>query len=363
MAKTKTNKSKSINQLFDKYSDLIHTGTEILQQRQNFKTISVSPAIDIALGGGIREGSWLTLTGDPKSGKTTTAMQIGANCQKEGRPIIYLDVEGRLKEMNFEVPDLDPEKMAVVAPENEPISAEEFLKIAYEMMTHKDYEGAVLIIDSISSLMPEKELDGDFSPGRAGLPKILSIFTKKIGQLLPRQKGLVIAITHYIANTAGFGKAKMSDGGNKIQYQADTRMEIAGGGEKVSAVSPWMNAAKTERIGQVVNWRIICSSLGAPGGQVQSYIRYGHGIDKVQELLMLSCDLGLIEPRGSWFSMPFMNTCKDLAKEIKPELNTDNDEALASAFKFQGQEKTYNFLKENPKVIDFLESSIKEMLK
>ena len=361
MGKKKTSNSKSINQLLDQYSEIIHTGTEILQQRQSFKTISVSPAIDIALGGGIREGSWLTLTGDPKSGKTTTAMQIGANCQKEGRPVIYLDAEGRLKEMNFEVPDLDPGKMAVIAPQNEPIPAEKFLDVAYKMMTHKDYQGAVLIIDSISSLMPEKELDGDFSPTRAGLPKILSIFTKKIGQLLPRQKGLVIAITHYIANTAGYGKAKMSDGGNKIQYQADTRMEIAGG-EKISAVKPWLNAAKTERVGQVVNWKIICSSMGAPGGQVQSWIRYGHGIDKVQELLMLSCDLGLIEPRGSWFNVSFMNECKDLAKEIKPELNTDNEEALISAFKFQGQDKVYKFLQENPKLIAFLEKTIKEML-
>ena len=79
-----------------------------LEEKKNYKTISISPAIDIALGGGIKEGSWLTLTGDPKSGKTTTAMQIAANCQKEGRPIIYLDVEGRLKDMNFEVHDLDP---------------------------------------------------------------------------------------------------------------------------------------------------------------------------------------------------------------------------------------------------------------
>ena len=361
MGKKKTISSKSITQLFDKYSDLIHTGTEILEQRSNFKVISVSPCIDIALGGGIREGSWLTLTGDPKSGKTTTAMQIAANCQKEGRKVIYLDVEGRLKGMNFEVPDLDPAMMTVVAPENEPIPAEKFLDVAYKMMTHKDYQGAVLIIDSISSLMPEKELDGDFSPTRAGLPKILSIFTKKIGQLLPRQRGLVIAITHYIANTAGYGKAKMSDGGNKIQYQADTRMEIAGG-EKISAVKPWLNAAKTERVGQVVNWKIICSSLGAPGGQVQSYIRYGKGIDKVQETLILACDLGLIDVSASWYNLSFMSQCKEIAKEVKPDLDVDNEEALSKAFKFQGQEKTYTFLEQAPKAVEYLENAIREML-
>tara|TARA_Y100000401_G_scaffold117513_1_gene126752 strand:- start:81 stop:1163 length:1083 start_codon:yes stop_codon:yes gene_type:complete len=358
---TKTKTPDYLKKIIKDYGEIVRNGVDVLEQKKNFKTISVSPAIDIALGGGIREGSWLTLTGDPKSGKTTTAMQIASNCQKEGRPIIYLDAEGRLKDMNFEVAELDPQKMTIVAPEDKPIPAEDFLDVAYKMMSHPDNYGAVLIIDSISSLMPKKELDGDFSPGRAGLPKILSIFTKKIGQLLPRQHGLIIAITHYIANTGGFGKAKLADGGNKIQYQADTRMEIAGGGEKVSAVSPWTSTSG-DRVGQVVNWKIICSSMGAPGGQVQSYIRYGHGIDKTQEILMLSCDLGLIDKAGAWFTCSFMNFFKDLAKEIKPDLDVDNEEELSKAFKFQGQDNLYTFLSENKKVVELLESSIKGML-
>lgn len=358
---TKIKTPDYLKKLIKDYGEIIRNGTEVLAQKRNYKTISVSPAIDIALGGGIREGSWLTLTGDPKSGKTTTAMQIACNCQKEGRPIIYLDAEGRLKDMNFEVFDLDPSKMTIVAPEDRPIPAEDFLDVAYKMMSHPDYYGAVLIIDSISSLLPKKELDGDFSIGRAGLPKILSIFTKKVGQLLPSQHGLIIAITHYIANTGGFGKAKMSDGGNKIQYQADTRMEISGGGEKVSAVAPWTSTSG-DRIGQVVNWKIICSSMGPPGRSVQSYLRYGHGIDKTQEILMLSCDLGLIDKAGAWFNCTFMSLFKDLAKEIKPDLDVENEEDLNKAFKFQGQDNLYTFLSENPKTVDILESSIKGML-
>ena len=153
----------------------------------------------------------------------------------------------------------------------------------------------------------------------------------------------------------------MSDGGNKIQYQADTRMEIAGGGEKVSAVSPWTNTSG-DRIGQVLDWKMICSSMGAPGGQVQSYLRYGHGIDKTQEILMLACDLGLIDKSGAWFACSFMENCKELAKEIKPELNVDDEEALTKAFKFQGQDNLYTFLSANPKLVTFLESAIKGML-
>ena len=99
MAKTTEKKPEYLAKIFKDYGNIISNGLDVLEEKKNYKTISISPAIDIALGGGIKEGSWLTLTGDPKSGKTTTAMQIAANCQKEGRPIIYLDVEGRLKDM------------------------------------------------------------------------------------------------------------------------------------------------------------------------------------------------------------------------------------------------------------------------
>lgn len=345
------------------YGQIIKTGTEVLQEKSNYEIIPVGPAIDIALGGGIKEGSWVTLTGDPKSGKTTTAMQIAANVQKMGRNVIYIDAEGRFKDMNFQVDGLDPEKMLIMAPEDKPIPAEKFLEWAYMMMSHPDNYGAVLIIDSISSLIPEKELDGDFSSKRAGLPKILSIFTKKVGQLLPRQRGLVIAITHYIANTSGFGKSKMADGGNKIQYQADTRMEIAGGGEGISAVKFW-DDDDGKRIGQLVNWKIVCSSMGPPGGQVQSYIRYGHGIDKTQEILTLALDLGLIDKSGAWFTCSFLTMFKDITKEIFPDIDVEDEGQLfkSGVGKFQGQIKLYKFLSENPKLIGLLENMIKEGL-
>jgi recombination protein RecA len=347
-----------LTKILKQYGNIISNGQQILEEKRNYKVISVSPAIDIALGGGIREGTWLTLTGDPKSGKTTTAMQIASNCQKEGRPVIYLDVEGRLKDMNFEVRDLDASKMKIIHPEDKPLPAEDFLDVAHKLMSHPDYHGAVLIIDSISSLMPAKELDGDMTPGRAGLPKILSIFTKKMGQLLPRQRGLIIAITHFIANTAGFGATKMADGGTKIQYQADTRMEIKSGGEKLSAVTPWTNNNQ-ERIGQVVNWKILCSSMGPPGGQVQSWIRYGHGIDKVQEVLILALDLGMIDKAGAWMTCSFMGQHKDLIKKIKPDLDIEDSEAIEKAFKFQGQDNLYQFLVSNPEVVSILENNIK----
>ena len=83
MARKKT--PEYLKSQIKEYGNIIKTGTEVLKEKSDYKVISISPCIDIALGGGVREGCWVTLTGDPKRGKTTTAMQIATNCQKERR--------------------------------------------------------------------------------------------------------------------------------------------------------------------------------------------------------------------------------------------------------------------------------------
>lgn len=273
---------------------------------------------------------------------TTTTMQIIANCQALGRKIIYLDVEGRLKEMNFEVPGIDPSKVQVIRSGDVPLAAETFLDIARKLVSQKENEGCVLVIDSISSLIPSRDLDEDISGmTRPGLPKILSDFVKKLGQTVPNQKCLVIMITHMITNTSGYGKSKMADGGVKIQFQADTRMEV-------KSVSPWEAAGSTKEaknvIGLKVTWDILCSSIGKPYTTCESWIRFGHGIDKIQEILMLSTEIGLISVAGSWYNLDFL---EDLGKE---------------RLKIQGAEKTYNYLKENPEIYTALENKVREML-
>jgi recombination protein RecA len=322
-----------------KYGDYITSGDKVLEAKRNYKTISISPAIDLALGGGVKEGSWMILSGPPKAGKTTTTMQIIANCQALGRKIIYLDVEGRLKEMNFEVPGIDPSLVQVIRSGDEPLAAETFLDIARKLVAAKENEGCVLVIDSISSLMPSRDLDEDISGmTRPGLPKILSDFVKKLGQTVPNQKCLVILITHMITNTSGYGKSKMADGGVKIQFQADTRMEV-------KTVSPWESAGSSKEnknvIGLKVTWEVLCSSIGAPFKTCDSWIRFGHGIDKVQEIIMIAIDLGLISVAGSWYNLDFIESEK---------------------VKLQGQEKVYNYLSERKEFYALLEQKVKEML-
>lgn len=320
-----------------KYDEYITQGDKFLENRKNYKILSISPAADLALGGGIREGSWVVLSGEEKAGKTTLIMQIIANAQLEGRKIMYLNVEGRLKEMNFDIEGLDPSKIDVVGAIDEPLSAETYFNIAREFIIDPENEGGLLIIDSLSSLIPERDLVEDISgTTRPGLPKVISDFCKKLGQIVPNQKVFVIAVTHMITNTSGYGKAKNPDSGVKIRYQADTRLEV-------KSTSPW-ELATGEKVGIKTIWDVKTSSVGAPFKTFESWIRFGRGIDKVQEIIMIAMELGLISKAGAWFYLDYLEEDKD------------------KRTKCQGQDKLYNYIIEHPEHYDILYKKVKEML-
>lgn len=284
---------------------------------------------------------------------TTTAMQLAYNCQKEGRPVIYANTEGRLSQLNFEVAGLDPEKMTIITAEDVPLSAEIFLDIIMKLITLKENEGALCIIDSTSSLIPARDLDLEVSGmTRPGLPKLLSDFTKKAGQVVPNNKIIMCLITHMITNISGYGAGKMADSGEKIKFQSDTRMEV-------KSIAPWEQSDK--QIGQAVNWKIYWSGLGATGNECQSWIKYGHGIDKIQELLIMAQEAGLITGKG-WMTCDFLLGHLDKLQKLNPDLDINNAEAVVKACKIQGMEKLYNFMVENPDLVEILEQEIKSLL-
>ena len=103
------------NSIVSKYGDVVRSGTEVLEAINSLKVIGVSPALDIALGGGLREGSVVVMTGDPKSGKTTTALHFASKCQALGKKVVYVNTEGRLSRQNFDgIKGLDPNKIMII---------------------------------------------------------------------------------------------------------------------------------------------------------------------------------------------------------------------------------------------------------
>jgi recombination protein RecA len=329
---------KAIQKAFGK---VVSRGSELVSVKKNLKPVSVSPALDLALNGGLLEGSWTIISGDPKTGKSTTCLQICKNAQDEKRPVIYIDGESRLKAYNLVgIDGLDLDKIQIIhSPEDgESLSAEDFLDIAESLMKRPENNGAVCVIDSCSSLVPRSELEESSSASlRASLPKLLSHWIKKNAQTVVKNKINVLIITHYITNTSGYGKVKIPDCGVMVQYQADTRLDIA-------KVEPWEENNK--KIGQLVHWKVSCSSMGASGAECISYIKYNKGIDKEKEIIELAESFGIIEKAGAWYCIPFL----------------ENGKEFSEAPKFQGQSKIYDFLVERKDIFDLIKQRVEEMI-
>jgi len=327
------------NQLEDAQHELVH----------------VSPKLDLILGGGIPGGSVVTIAGDPKCGKTVTSLHILAKAQAVGRPVYFLNVEGRIKTRDLQgIKGLDLDKLNIVRSYKDEdgktriLTAKEFLTAA-EHIIHT-VSGAVIVVDSISQLATDKELElalGEMD--RASGAILMAKFCKRLSNVIPLNDIILIGIQHFIANTSGMGKWKIASGGRKIQYACDVGLEcksfshIREGGEEGPV------------IGQTVDWITTSTALNAaPGQKTTSIIRYGVGIDEIQEIVDISIDFGLIEQRKAWFRLNFL-TEED--KDFDPEAKD-----AWKPYQVQGKENLTNRLRENEAEFKLLEISLHEMM-
>lgn len=309
--------------------------------RENKKLIiPTTPTLDLALHGGIPEGSWTLISGKKKTGKTTLALQLAANAQKMGKYVYYFNIEHRFDEKNLSTVQslkTDSEHFKLYQSTKEKIlSAQDFLNLAIDVMS--GHPGCVVILDSISSLCSENEMSKDIGEAaRPEGPKMFGQFCRKMASTVPINKITFIGLLHLIANTSGYGPAFMEDGGNKIQYQADTKLLCKG-------TSVWEKGSgeDAKKIGQSVDWEVTFSALGPPGETAKTYLRFGFGYDDTWEIITLATDLGLIQKGGSWYSY------------------TKPGEEIP--IKVQGQEKLHEYFLEHQDECLALFSQVKEMV-
>ena len=350
------------NSIITKYGDVVRSGTEVLENINSLNVIGISPALDIALGGGLREGSVVVMTGDPKSGKTTTALHFAAKCQKQNKKVIYVNTEGRLSRQNFDgIRNLQTDNILIVESTDERIlTAEDFLNII-EYYINND-PGCLIIADSLSNMVPACELEGEVRTGvRNALPRLLSMFFKRISGTLMKNKTILICITHNIANTGGspYAPQKMADCGNMLQYQAGTNMIITHRGK-------WQVPKDTgPHVGQIANWSIKTSNAGGrPNSTAEGWIRYGIGVDEVQEIVQIACEFRLIKAAGAWYTIQC--AVDDIKHPAVAKILNDNkientQDAIEKFFKFQGVNSVSEFLTNNQDIADFVYEKIKEL--
>ncbi len=194
--------------------------------------------------------------------------------------------------------------------------------------------GCVLIIDSYSALCTEAEITSDMDKmQRADGAKLLAKFCRKVANVIPVNRNIVIGITHLMGNPTGYGAEFKEKSGQAIAYQTDIKL-------RAKTFKPWAIGTDNTQIGQEIEWQVVCSALGPPGAVTTSFIRYGQGIDKCTELINLASDVGIINKGGAWYTITVLDD--------KP--------------KFQGTEKVRNFLLENKEAYDLVQKSVKEVL-
>jgi recombination protein RecA len=292
----------SIEQLYKKFKIDPH------QYMQNtimgdYSLIPISPQVDLSCGGGVREGSLVIVSGHEKLGKSTFCLQAAANAQNMNdgitRKIYYLDVENKLLKRDLEgIHNLriDDNFVVLGSSESGPISAEKFFQMAENIVTNERH--AIIIFDSFSMLLTQKELDYEFSEGRQrpDVPAYTSVFCKKMSQLIRPSKCTMFGINH-VYTSQGAGVSYLSEsGGKKIQYAGNYKFRL---------VSKKPIEEDGSQVGNKVTFMCMYHPSDSGSGEKEKLEfdhRFGYGIDDINDYLELAQVYQIIKKKGAWYA-------------------------------------------------------------
>ena len=281
-----------------------------------------SLGIDIALGiGGMPKGRIVEIYGPESSGKTTLALSVIAQSQKNGGTCAFIDAEHALDPSYAKKIGVDVENLLI----SQPDSGEQALEIADTLVRSGAID--VMVIDSVAALVPKAELEGEMGDSHMGLQaRLMSQALRKLTSTVARSNTLIIFINQ-IRMKIGvmFGNPETTTGGNALKFYASVRMDI----RRIGAIKD-----KEDVIGSQTRVKIVKNKVAPPFKTVDFDIMYGEGISKTGELVDLGVKSGIIDKAGAWFSY--------------------NGEKIG-----QGRENAKNFLKENPAIADEIENKIR----
>ncbi len=324
------------SQVQKKYASegIVKYASSILDQKQTI--ISFSPNVDAMMSGGVPLGSFLSVVGPPKGGKTTTLLGAAADAQSKDCTVLYIDAEVRLKKMNLtgiKGLDLDPNKFLVVSSDKDKVmSAQDLLDIAETYL--KSIPRLFCIIDSVSALVDKRVYEGGMGTETRGSgAKVFSQFIDLVKDSVRINDSIVACIVQTYKNTGGGMATNIEKSSSHLLYQNDAKIRL-------THTDRW--EVRDKQVGQILHWECMVSALGPPAGKCDSYLRYGMGIDKVYELYEMGKAIGLIETGGAWRTLAY--------------LGVDPPE------KCQGDENTYQAIAENPEWLSLLQTKVGEFL-
>lgn len=326
---------------------IIASAAEALPPRSR-DVLNTPLSLDIALNGGIPDGTICLITGKAKSGKTTLCLELLKNAQILGRPTYYINIEKRCTpSLLATIIGLDPHKLQVVPHQiDKPLTAEDYLNIIERIS--KTTQKAVIVVDSIAALstMTEQEEQIGSNKDMAGPAKLLSAFFRRAQQIVDSKDVILIFISQMMSGREPRGPKYVEKGGLAIQYACSVWL-------KVAWTKQWEKNTETNAPdGHDMYITVQSSAMGRPLLPCVLPLRYGIGIDTVKDIATIAENLGLIEKAGAWYSIPMFTKF-----EVNKELPIKDDIP-----KYQGLAKLYNFLKNNPVRLQQLETEIRSIV-
>ena len=249
-----------------------------------------SLGLDIALGiGGLPRGRVTEIYGPESSGKTTLALQVIAETQKQGGCAAFIDAEHALDPIYAAKLGVNVDDLLV----SQPDTGEQALEIA-DMLVRS---GAVdtVVIDSVAALTPKAEIEGDMGDSHVGLhARLMSQALRKLTANIKRSNTLVIFINQ-IRMKIGvlFGSPETTTGGNALKFYASVRLDI----RRIGAIKKG-----DEVIGNETRVKVVKNKLAPPFKQAEFEILYGEGASRLGEVIDLGVKAALIEKSGAWYS-------------------------------------------------------------
>ncbi|MBO8158538.1 recombinase RecA [Thermosyntropha sp.] len=283
-------------------------------------------SLDLALGvGGLPRGRVVEIFGPESSGKTTVALHVIAQAQKDGGMAAFIDAEHALDPLYAKKLGVDIDNLLVAQPD----SGEQALEIAEALVRSGAID--VIVIDSVAALVPKAELEGEMGDVHVGLQaRLMSQALRKLTAHISKSRTVCVFINQ-IREKVGvvYGSNETTTGGRALKFYSSVRIEVRKG-------DPIKQG--TELIGNRTKVKVVKNKVAPPFKTAEFDIMYGTGISREGDLLDIAVSLEIIQKSGSWYSY--------------------NGERLG-----QGRENAKEYIKNNPEFYNMLEQKIIDMLK
>ncbi|MDV4151744.1 recombinase RecA [Clostridium sp. AL.422] len=290
----------------------------------DIETISTgSLALDIALGvGGVPRGRIIEIYGPESSGKTTIALHIIAEAQKNGGTAAFIDAEHALDPSYAKNLGVNIDDLIVSQPDN----GEQALEITEALVRSNAMD--VLVVDSVAALVPRAEIEGDMGASHIGLQaRLMSQALRKLTASINKSKCVVIFINQ-LREKIGvmFGSPETTTGGRALKFYSSVRLDI----RKIDNIKVGENI-----VGSRARIKVTKNKVAPPFKLAEFDIMYNEGISREGNLLDIAVNEGIIDKSGSWFAY--------------------NDIRIG-----QGRENSKIYLKENKEIANEVENAIRE---